>query len=104
MNVINMPGFTANASLGTTNTQYRRPSVWTTSDPAHAIVPQNWLGDLFRQMGSDLEGVGELLWGGIKCSAATANLAAKCFEGAEIGDGSECSNAGNDWVENCWND
>lgn len=98
----NLPGFTADASLSKRNTGYRNGCDWVTADPAQVIIAQNFIGDFFRQMGRDLEGVAELLWGAAKCTYSTVNLGKSCAEGVETGDGSECANASQEWVENCF--
>ena len=107
MTVINMPGFTAEASIGKTSTQYRTRSDWTTSDMAHVIVPQG-IKDFFKGVGESLLGaalgVGGLAWSGLQCSYATAKVLGKCAEAFDTGDVQECADGISEWKESCFAD
>jgi hypothetical protein len=97
MDKMNVPGFTADASLYANAGTYRAGY----SGGHQQVVPQNWLGDLGRAMWNDIKGAGNLFWGGVRCTVATTAVGVHCVAGAETGDGSECANAISDWTDNC---
>jgi hypothetical protein len=96
MDKMSVPGFSADASLYA-NTATYRPAGAGYSGGRQQVVPQFW-----RELGNAIKEVGNALLGGVKCTAATAILGAACGAIAETGDVAACTDATQEWVENCF--
>jgi hypothetical protein len=96
----NIPGFTAEASLSKASAHYRTASYEPPSGYLQLIAPQSFRGTV----GDVLKDIGELLWDGIVCSAATLKIGAACAEALETGDVAACTDAISEWPESCIKD
>jgi len=99
MNRMNVPGFSADASLYV-NTRTYRLSEAAYSCGNQEVVPQFW-----REIGNFFSGVGDLIWSTAKCSLATAKVGVHCTAGIwETGNVAACADAVSEWSESCISD
>lgn len=87
MDRINLPGFSADASLYANTGTYRHPGAGYSSGQQQ-VVPQFWRGlwNAIVRVGEDLSAIGE-------CAAATAIMGAQCGAILETGDVAACTDA-----------
>src|SRR4051812_44092604 len=96
----NVPGFTAEASLRKPRAYYRTAFAGPPNGPPQLVTPQSFLGAI----GDFFEGLGNLLWDGVKCTAATTKVGVECTVGLKEGDVGGCANALSEWSESCIKD
>ena len=96
MSTMNMPGFTADASLYSNTSSYRTAG-GDYSGGHQQVDPQFW-----SELGDALKAVGHALWGGVRCTAATTKLGVTCAAVPETGDVGACTDAASEWAESCF--
>jgi hypothetical protein len=103
MDRMNVPGFSAGASLYANTGAYR--SLGAGYDGGHQqVVPQqNWLGDLGRQIWSDLKGMSKVLWETAECAYATQDMIEHCGPAGQAVTGpAGCADAYSEWRTACF--
>lgn len=100
MGRMNVPGFSADASL------YANTRTYGSARVGYSVGNQQMVPQFWKEIGDFLWGAakatGEAVWEGVLCTAATANVAVSCTAGlAETGDVAACTDAISEWPEFC---
>jgi hypothetical protein len=93
---MNIPGFTADASLYRTSASYQSTGVVYGSGERQ-VVFQFW-----SELWDGIKAVADTVWGGFECTAATGKMIVTCGTIPDTGDVAACTEAAVGWVKDCY--